>query len=139
MEREEIIDRYIRYMRISARLSDDVLRKAINEIIDKDPELLSKMESIISKKIKISPLTGDDEAECDQESDIVEVFDDVDDALPITDIEYELVESGYSNANEVIHHAIRDDILYVDGIDPDGVIYLALTDKGETLWELIHF
>lgn len=139
MEKEEIIDGYIRYMRIAARLSDDILGRAINQLIDENPELLEKMESLIFKRGDISPIEADDKTGSDREGDIVEVFSDVNEALPITDIEKELTESGYSNAYEVIYHAIRDDLLYIDDIEPDGIIYLALTDKGEALWELIHF
>lgn len=142
MEREEIIEGYIRYMRIAARLSDDILIRAINGLVDEDPELLNKMESLAFKNEKISPVVTGDKRECDQEGDIVEIFDDINEALPITDIEHELTESGYSeysNAYKVIYHAIRDDLLYIDDIESDGTIYLALTDKGEALWELIHF
>lgn len=39
----------------------------------------------------------------------------------------------------IAYHAIRDDLLYIDDIGSDGTIYIALTDKGEALWELIHF
>lgn len=139
MEREEIIEGYIRYMRIAARLSDNILIRAINGLVDEDPELLNKMESLAFKNEKISPVVTDDKRECDQEGDIVDVFDDINEALPITDIERELTESGYSNAYKIIYHAIRDDLLYIDDIEHDGVIYLALTDAGEALWTLIHF
>lgn len=139
MEREEIIDDYIRYMRIAARLSDDVLRRAISEVVDEYPELLEKMEYIISKKKDISQVETEDKTEADQESDLVNIFDNINEALPIVDMENDLTQSGYTNSYEIIYNSIRDDIIYIDGIEPDGTIYLALTDKGEALWELTHF
>lgn len=139
MEREEIIEGYIRYMRIAARLSDELLTKAINELVDENPELLNKMEDLISKKENIYSMASIDKKGKDRDADILNIFEDIEDSLSIKDIEQELVESGYSNAYEIIYHAIKGDLLYIDDIEPDGVIYLALTDRGEALWELIHF
>lgn len=139
MEREEIIDGYIKYMRIAARLNDEILRKVISVSVDEDPELLNQMENVISKKENIFPVSGIDKKGQDEEGDIVNIFKDINEASPMENIECDLTELGYSNAYEVIYHAIRDDLLYIDDIESDGTIYIALTDKGEALWELIHF
>lgn len=66
---------------------------------------------------------------------LINIFDDIDDALPLSDIMRILKELGHDNAAEIIIDAIRENILYVDDLEDDGKIYIALADLGEEMWD----
>lgn len=70
--------------------------------------------------------------------DIINIFDDIDDALSLSDVMRVLKELGHDNAAELIIDAMRDDILYVDDIEDDGKIYIALAELGEDMWNNYH-
>lgn len=69
---------------------------------------------------------------------IVQMFDTIDDALPLTDMAQDLRELGYASASRIIRDAIQEGLLYVDAVEDDGTVYLALTDWGEEIWEELN-
>lgn len=73
-----------------------------------------------------------------ERKDIINIFDDIDDALPLLDIMHVLKELGHDNAAEIIIDAIRDNILYVDDLEDDGKVYIALAELGEEMWDNYH-
>ena len=66
--------------------------------------------------------------------DIIKVFEDIEDYLPLYDIISKLKNIGYENAGVIIENAIKDRILCIENIE-DNDIYFALTDLGMNLWE----
>lgn len=57
MDKEEIIDAYLKYIRSIATLDDIVLKNIISKIIEKDPEQLDLFERLLFKKEKINSTT----------------------------------------------------------------------------------
>lgn len=76
-----------------------------------------------------------EEIERSDRDDIVNIFDDIDNALALSDIIAELKKLKYENPGGSIKKAIDDDILYVDDIESDGTVYIALSSIGEMIWE----
>jgi hypothetical protein len=68
--------------------------------------------------------------------DVIKIFEEIDDSLLLTHITTKLKALGYENTGNTIKNAIKNDILNIDDVE-DNDIYLALTDFGEDLWELI--
>ena len=66
--------------------------------------------------------------------DIIKIFEDIEDYLPLYDIISKLKNIGYENAGVIIENAIKDRILCIENIE-DNDIYFALTDLGMNLWE----
>lgn len=67
---------------------------------------------------------------------IVGMFLKINDALPLCDIFNSLKKDyNYSNPGSIIRDAIQEGLIYVDNIDNNGDVYLALTDYGESMWE----
>jgi len=76
-----------------------------------------------------------------ERNDIVEIFDAIDDAIPLVNMIAELAELGYSEPGNTVVNAMREDILYVESIEyTEGCItvYMALTVPGEKIWESVH-
>ena len=69
--------------------------------------------------------------------DIIKVFEDIEDYLPLYDIISKLKNIGYENAGVIIENAIKDRILCIENIE-DNDIYFALTDLGMNLWEICN-
>ena len=73
--------------------------------------------------------------------DIAEIFNAIDDAIPLVDIIAELADLGYSEPGKIVVNAMQENILYVESIDyVDGsiAVYMALTVPGEKLWKSVH-
>lgn len=76
-----------------------------------------------------------------ERNDIADIFDTIDDAIPLVNIIAKLAELGYSEPGKIVVSAIREDILYVDTIEyiEDSItVYMALTVSGEKLWRSVH-
>ena len=71
------------------------------------------------------------EENVDATNDIMGLFEDPEYAYPLEDIISELKELGYSNPGSVVLCAMQDDILYVDSIEDNGTVYVALVDHDE--------
>ena len=57
MDKEEIIDAYIDYLKNICTMSDNSLREIINRVIEKDPEQLNIIERLLFKTEKINQTT----------------------------------------------------------------------------------
>lgn len=76
-----------------------------------------------------------------ERNDIAEIFDAIDDAIPLVNMIAELADLGYSEPGKIVVNAMREDILYVESIEyTEGCItvYMALTASGEKLWGSVH-
>lgn len=73
-----------------------------------------------------------------ERKDIVNLFEHINDAVLLSDLISTLKDSGYNNSGEMIKDAIENGILYIDEIEDENTIYIALTDKGEDIWEAIE-
>lgn len=138
MDKEEIIENYIRYMKIATRLDDEDLKRTINEMIEESPELLEKIEALLCEKERITS-SEKEKNEKNETDTVIDIFSDINEALPLENVISELKELGYSNTGAAILRTLQDGYLYMDDIESDGTVYIALTEKGETLWELINF
>lgn len=153
IDREEIIEKYIEHVRNISELDDDEIESVINDAIEEDEEVLDVLQKFLVKREKIREkvVTLDIDTNAQEESeedqckdddnkedikDIIGIFEYIDDALLLEDIIQELKDLGYVSPGDVILDALRDELLYVDDIDDDGNIYLALAESGEKLWEL---
>lgn len=63
--------------------------------------------------------------------DIKKIFENYEYAYPLEDIIEEIKNLGYKNPGMIITNAIQDDLLYVDSIEDDGIVYLALIEQDE--------
>ncbi len=68
------------------------------------------------------------EQERDIEEDILKVFEHPEYAYPMIDVIEEFKKLGYSEAGKAILYAIQDELLYLDSIDEDGTVYIAVVD-----------
>lgn len=64
-------------------------------------------------------------------NDIRSIFSDHDCAYSLDDVIAELEELGYENPGVVITLALQDDVIYVDSVENNGAVYLALTEQDE--------
>jgi hypothetical protein len=64
-------------------------------------------------------------------SDIMKIFEDTEYAYPLEDVMGELKKLGYSNIGTIVTCAIQDELIYVDSIEDDGTVYIALVDQDE--------
>jgi len=78
-----------------------------------------------------------DASDLDPKRDIIDIFESPDDALPISDILEELKDK-HDDPGDIIKDAIDEELIYIDTIDKDGTVYLALTDAGEEIWNMIN-
>lgn len=60
---------------------------------------------------------------------LTSIFDDPECAYSLIDVMEELEEIGYENPGGIITLALQDNVLYVDSIDKDGTVYLALRSE----------
>ena len=67
--------------------------------------------------------------ENDVKDDIMKIFEDADYAYPLEDIIEELRKFGYVSPGSVVLGALQRDVLYIDSIEDDGIIYLAVTEE----------
>lgn len=140
MNKEEIIEEYVEYIRNISEADDEKIRSAVNKLIDEDSESLDIIEKFLSK-MKIMSIDVKAEVEDDEDTDrkrkeradLLAIFDDHDYAYPLEDLIHRLKKSGYSNPGEIIVEAIQDNFIYADSIDNDGTIYFALKDLHEDL------
>ncbi len=63
--------------------------------------------------------------------DIMKIFENTDCAYPLEDIISELKNLGHSSPGTLIVCAIQDNLIYVDSIEDDGTVYLAVVDQDE--------
>ena len=66
--------------------------------------------------------------------DIVKIFGNIDDSIPLYDIITKLKNIGYESAGIIIKTAIQNHILCIADIE-DNDVYFALTDLGGDIWE----
>lgn len=78
----------------------------------------------------VTDINANIEENKDVTSDIIAIFNP-EYAYPLEDIMGELRTLGYSNPGSVVLCAIQDDILYVDSIEDDGTVYIAIVDNDE--------
>lgn len=64
-------------------------------------------------------------------NDIMKIFDNPEYAYPLEDVIEELEGLGHHNPGTIITCAIQDELLYVDNVEDDGTVYLALVDQVE--------
>jgi hypothetical protein len=64
-------------------------------------------------------------------SDITKIFDDTNCAYSLKDVIDELKRLGYENPGTAILYAMQDDLLCVDSIEDDGLVYLAILEQDE--------
>jgi hypothetical protein len=76
---------------------------------------------------------GDVSVEEDRDviNDVRSIFDDPDCAYPLNDVIAELKELEYDNPGGVITLSLQDEVIYVDSVEDDGTVYLALTEQDE--------
>ena len=76
-----------------------------------------------------------------ERNDIAEIFEAIDDAIPLVNLIAELEGLGYSEPGKIVVSAMQENILYVDTIEyTEGcvTVYVALTVQGEKLWRNVH-
>ena len=71
------------------------------------------------------------EKNVDATEDIIKIFEDPDYAYPLEDIIAELKKLEYTNPGLSVLCAIQDEILYLDSIEDNGAVYVALVDRDE--------
>ncbi|MFA4958144.1 MAG: hypothetical protein WC556_14340 [Candidatus Methanoperedens sp.] len=69
-----------------------------------------------------------------QKETIVDKFDKSNTTFEIKFLIDELGKDGYEKPNRVIRDALLEGLLYVDTIDDEFDIWLALTDWGRDIW-----
>lgn len=148
IDKEDIYD-YIEHIRNISKLADDEIESIIIDAIEEDEELLEILKKFLEKSEKISELVNDkiesienetigedgDKAKKKEINDILKTFEDSDYAYPLADVIGSLEDIGYERPGTIIVGAIKDKILYIDDIDEDQTIYIALTEEGGSLWE----
>ena len=68
---------------------------------------------------------------------IANAFDDPDETIELFDL-WKLLSEDYAKPNRLIRDALLEDLLYVDTIEDDKTIMLALTEWGEAVWAEIQ-
>lgn len=140
MIREDIIKEYIDHIRNISELSDEEIESILADAVGKDQELLEIIEKLLFKRknIKEKLVQIDIVCSCDDTSedihDILDIFEDIEYAYLMGDIVDELEDTGYADPRRVIVDALRT-ILYIDSIDEDDNVFIALNEKGEKLWK----
>lgn len=144
MEKEDIIDNYIEHVRNMSELTDEEIESVINDVIEEDNEFLEILEKFLGKRDEIreklvilNTQKKDDDVDKEEREDLVNTFEDIDNAYPIEEIAERLKEAGYANPGQVIFDAMED-LLYIDSIEDDGTIYFALTYAGEKFWKSLN-
>ncbi len=144
MEKVDIIDNYIEHVRNMSELTDEEIESIINDVIEEDNEFLEILEKFIGKRDEIREklvILGaqkkDEDIDEEEREDLVNTFEDIDNAYPIEEITERLKEAGYTNPGQVIFDAMED-LLYIDSIEDDGTIYFALTYAGEKFWKSLN-
>jgi len=69
--------------------------------------------------------------ESDVINDIMTIFEDPDCAYPLDDVIDELRGLGHENPGKILTLALQDDVIYVDSVEDDGMVYLALIEQDE--------
>ena len=70
---------------------------------------------------------------------IAELFDDSEETIELSYLSKQLLdEYGYTKPNRLIRDALLDGLLYVDTIEDDDSVMLALTDWGESVWDSLQ-
>jgi hypothetical protein len=140
----DVVEKYIGHVRKVAESDDEEIKSVISRMIENDPEssdildrFLSKMDRIMPIEIKVKKTEEIDEDERNEQEDLVGIFNNMDDAISVNDMVEELSDLGYAHPGKVINNAI-DDILYIDDVEDDATIYVALTSSGEDLWKENH-
>jgi len=64
-------------------------------------------------------------------NDIMTIFEDPDCAYPLDDVIDELRALGHENPGKILTLALQDDVIYVDSVEDDGMVYLALIEQDE--------
>ena len=67
--------------------------------------------------------------ENDMKYDVMKIFEDADYAYPLEDVIEELRKFGYVNPGSVILSSLQREILYIDSIEDDGTVFLAVTEE----------
>lgn len=75
--------------------------------------------------------TNTGEISNDVKDDIMKVFENTDCAYPLEDVMAELKELDHPSPGAIIVCAIQDNLIYVDSIEDNGTVYLAVVDKNE--------
>lgn len=144
MEKVDIIDNYIEHVRNMSELTDEEIESVINDVIEEDNEFVEILEKFIGKRDEIreklvilDAQKKDEDIDEEEREDLVNTFEDIDNAYPIEEITERLKEAGYTNPGQVIFDAMED-LLYIDSIEDDGTIYFALTYAGEKFWKSLN-
>lgn len=74
----------------------------------------------------------------DQIETIVLLFDEPDTTWDILYIIKQIEKKGYAKPQRVMRDALRDGLLYVDNIESDNTIMVALTEWGEHVWDELN-
>lgn len=61
--------------------------------------------------------------------EIKTIFDNSEYAYPLEDVMGEFRNLGHNNPGMIITCAIQDELLYVDSIEDNGTVYLALVEE----------
>lgn len=70
---------------------------------------------------------------------IVGIFDEKHHSLSVEYILEMLKQKyDYKSPGRILKDAVQEGILYVDSITDDSIVYLALDDWGETIWDDLH-
>ncbi len=72
---------------------------------------------------------GSKEINVDIMNDIRSILEEPNYAYPLEDVIEELKKLGYDNPGKIVLCAIQDEFLYIDDIEDDGVVYLAIVDQ----------
>lgn len=70
-----------------------------------------------------------------QKEIIVSKFDKTNTTLELKFLIDELIKENYEKPNRVVRDALLEGLLYVDNIDNDIDIWLALTEWGRDVWD----
>ncbi len=65
------------------------------------------------------------------EDDITKVFENPEYAYPLEDVLEEFKKLGYTDVGKTVLYAMQDDLLYVDNIEDDGTVYIAVVEDDE--------
>lgn len=91
------------------------------------------MDNINNNNNKVKDMAIQD----NQREIVVEMFERKGIALVLNDM-IEILRDKYIQPGRIIRDAIQENLLFVDAIEDDGTVYLALSDWGEELWEKQH-
>ena len=109
--------------------------KVMSEEEHKSAEESTVMEDNKSKSEDIGIETDSDMEgasvvdENDMKYDVMKIFEDADYAYPLEDVIEELRKFGYVNPGSVILSSLQREILYIDSIEDDGTVFLAVTEE----------